>query len=69
MSDLNTKMFSEATARIATWKRPLLVTHVKPDGDAIGSLIAMRALLQSQDVEATTLLFDAIPDRYAIFHR
>ncbi len=63
------KIFTQATEQIARWRRPLLITHVKPDGDALGSLIAMRSVLQSQGIEARAILFDAIPDRYAVFRR
>ena len=68
MSRLERTMFVEAAAQIASWRKPLLISHTKPDGDALGSLIAMRALLGSQGIDATALLFGPIPDRYSIFH-
>ncbi|MGB2987567.1 MAG: DHH family phosphoesterase [Phycisphaerae bacterium] len=69
MSVLDTKVFADAAGWIASWKRPLLISHTQPDGDALGSLIAMRSMLRSRGVEAMALLFDAAPGRYAIFHR
>ena len=69
MTTLNAQSFNEAASRVASWRRPLLVTHEKPDGDALGSLVAMRALLQSQGLQPTALLFDSIPARYKLFHR
>ncbi len=68
-SSLNTRRFIEAASHVASWRRPLLVTHEKPDGDALGSLAAMRALLQSQGLQPTALLFDIIPARYELFRR
>ncbi len=69
MSRLNAKVFAQAASRIASWRQALLISHVNPDGDALGSLVAMRSLLRSRDVAATALLFDVIPGRYAIFER
>ena len=69
MSALDARSFTEAAARIASWRRPLLISHDKPDGDALGSLAAMRSLLRSRGVEAVALLFDVVPERYAVFHR
>lgn len=69
MTLLNAKNFLEAASHVASWRRPLLITHEKPDGDALGSLVAMRALLQSQGLQPTALLFDAIPARYELFSR
>ncbi len=48
MRAITGKSFIEAAERIAAWRRPLLITHTNPDGDAIGSLIAMRSFLQGQ---------------------
>jgi phosphoesterase RecJ-like protein len=69
MSECNTHDFTETARRIASWRRPLLVTHEKPDGDALGSLVAMRALLQSQGARPTAMLFEPIPARYELFNR
>ncbi len=69
MSELEHRHFVDAAARIASWRRPLLVSHEKPDGDALGSLVAMRALLRSQGIEATAMLFEPLPHRYGVFHR
>ena len=45
MSALTPRDFAEAAGFLANWHRPLLVSHTNPDGDALGSLIAMRSLL------------------------
>lgn len=69
MSALEARVFQEAANRVSAWKRPLLVSHTIPDGDALGSLATMRLLLRSQGVEAIAVVFDAISNRYAIFQR
>ena len=63
------QLFSRVAETVSAWRYPLLLTHVKPDGDALGSLTAMRSFLRSQGAEPLALLFDPIPDRYAVFHR
>ena len=62
-------VFVKAAATISAWRRPLLVSHTRPDGDALGSLAALRGMLQSQGAEPLALLFDPIPAGYAIFQR
>lgn len=42
----------------------MLISHAKPDGDAIGSLLALRGLLRARGIQATTLLFENLPTRY-----
>jgi len=69
MTTLNALSFLEAATCVASWRRPLLVTHEKPDGDALGSLVALRALLRSQGMQPRALLYDPIPARYELFHR
>lgn len=61
--------FREAADFLSKMRRPLLISHSKPDGDALGALVAMRALLGANGVAASALLFDEIPHRYALFHR
>lgn len=69
MSRPDANTFAQAASQISSWRKPLLISHVKPDGDALGSLVAMRSLLRSRDVAATALLFDELPDRYALFQQ
>ena len=45
-------------------RRILLVTHVAPDGDAIGSLLGLGRLLSSQGKEVTVTCADPVPDMY-----
>ncbi len=45
-------------------RRVLATSHVKPDGDAIGSLLALGAMLQRLGKEVTLSLADPVPDIY-----
>lgn len=69
MPKLDKSAFAQAARMISDWKRPLLVAHAKPDGDALGSLAAMRALLEGRGAAPTALLFDPLPVRYSPFQR
>ena len=61
--------FDKATDWLRRFKRPLLVSHRNPDGDALGSLAAMRLLLGHSNISATPVLFDDISSRYTMFNR
>ena len=69
MSPLDRRAFAAATDELSRWKRPLLFSHTKPDGDALGSLIAMRALLEGRGANPAVVVFDGVPDRYRFLHR
>lgn len=46
-------------------RRVLLATHVKPDGDAIGSVAAMALALRHKQIESRVLLFHPLPQKYS----
>ena len=41
MKDLNKEIISELKALIELSEKPLIITHYNPDGDAIGSMLAL----------------------------
>lgn len=51
---------------VGAWKRPLLITHTRADGDALGSLVAMRSILRSLGSDPLAVVFDPPPDKYAL---
>ncbi|MGC9335196.1 MAG: DHH family phosphoesterase [Anaerolineae bacterium] len=52
------------SAEIGRAHRILLVSHVGPDGDAIGSLLGLGRLLQAQGKEVTLACEDPVPRAY-----
>ena len=55
----------EVLSELESAQRFLLVTHENPDGDAIGSLVAMRGVLRELDRAADRVerfLIDRFPD-------
>ena len=55
----------EVGAMISEWRRPLLLTHTRADGDAVGCIVAVLSILQSMESRPTALLFEPPTERYA----
>ena len=58
------------TLPIAAWlqqcHRPLLVSHRRPDGDALGSLAALAAACRKLGLDPQIALFEPFPPRYSM---
>ncbi len=65
----STSDFLEAGRFVATMRRPLLLSHTKPDGDAFGSLVALRELLRGVGSRPLAVAFDPLPHTYDVFRR
>jgi bifunctional oligoribonuclease and PAP phosphatase NrnA len=53
---------------LARCKRVLVTTHVRPDGDALGSTAAMVLGLKKKGIDATVLLLSHLPRKYAFIY-
>jgi phosphoesterase RecJ-like protein len=49
-------------------KRVLITTHVRPDGDALGSTAALSLGLKQKGVESEVLLLSRLPSKYAFVY-
>lgn len=49
---------------LARPRRVLILTHIRPDGDAIGSALALGAILREAGHEPEVILDEAVPGRY-----
>ena len=58
--------FEQARAWLQRVRRPLLLTHRRPDGDALGALVAVARVLRSWRKRPRVVLFDPWPRRYAM---
>lgn len=63
MKSLNKELFRDAAAKMAACNPVLLVTHINPDGDAIGSLLAMQLYLRKKGFET----YAVTPNKYPEF--
>jgi len=62
---ISTESLRQSRHLLSETRRPLLVTHVAPDGDAIGSLLGMGWTLLAQGRSPTLACQDALPRRFA----
>lgn len=56
-------LLEQAAARIAAADKILLTCHLGPDGDSVGSMVALAALLRAQGKQATLYNPDLVPRR------
>jgi len=62
MSNADVQKFREVLGQA---RRIILVAHKKPDGDAIGSALAMHNMLRSQGKETIPICIDSIPQEFS----
>jgi len=55
---------AQVAARLAAAQRVLLTCHLGPDGDSLGSMIALASLLRGRGAHATLWSADLIPRRF-----
>ncbi len=56
----------EAAAKIQTANKIILASHINPDGDAIGSTLAMLQILRSMGKEVVLYIDDKIPKNFLV---
>lgn len=54
--------------RLERAKRVLITTHVKPDGDALGSTAALALALRSRGIATEQLLLSKLPAKYSFLY-
>src|ERR1700722_6225350 len=50
---------------LAKCRRVLITTHVRPDGDALGTSAVMALALRAKKIDAEVLLLSHLPSKYA----
>jgi phosphoesterase RecJ-like protein len=64
MAGLTKAEITRARRRLATAQRVAVVSHERPDGDAVGSALATALSLQLTGKTAEAILADGVPGRY-----
>lgn len=54
--------------RLARCKRLLITTHVRPDGDAIGTTAALVLAMRKAGIESEVLLLSKLPTKYSFIY-
>ena len=57
--------YQQVIDTLSRCKRVLITTHVRPDGDALGSAAALTLALKSKNIDAKVLLLSHLPRKYA----
>ncbi len=57
--------FDEIIEKVKKGKRFLVVSHVNPEGDAVGSLIGMALALKGMGKDVTAYLEDPVPENFS----
>ena len=60
--------YSQVIDRLSRAKRVLITTHVKPDGDALGSTAAMALGLKHKGIDSQIVLLSHLPRKYAFVY-
>ena len=60
-------MFNEVLKKISDKQKILILTHINPDGDALGSSSGLKFLLEEAGKEAVVLLENKLPKSLEIF--
>ena len=63
---ITTEQYAAAAKLLGSANRVLLTSHMRPDGDAIGCLVAMRQVLRALGKEAIAVLLDPATTRYDV---
>jgi phosphoesterase RecJ-like protein len=53
---------------LALARRVLITTHVRPDGDALGSSAALHLALRSRGIQSEVMLLSKLPTKYAFIY-
>ena len=65
MTPITPARFRQAASMLQSWHCPLILTHARADGDALGSVLALRSVLRGLGSSPLCLLFDPVPPPYA----
>lgn len=55
---------ADITARLQAASQPLLLSHIRPDGDALASLVGMGLALQAAGKSCQLVLSDGVPSKF-----
>ena len=62
-------LYNPIVSTLSAAKRVLITTHVRPDGDALGSAAAMAMALRYKKIDSEILLLSHLPRKYAFIFK
>jgi phosphoesterase RecJ-like protein len=64
-----TDPYQQTIETLARCKRVLITTHVRPDGDALGTTAALSLGMRAKGIESEVLLLSHLPTKYSFIFR
>jgi phosphoesterase RecJ-like protein len=64
-----TDIYQQIIETLSACKRVLITTHVRPDGDALGTCAALSLGLKKAGIESEVLLLSHLPSKYAFIFK
>lgn len=65
---MDVELFTRAGRRVEGWARTMILSHDRPDGDALGAMAAMKRVLHATSRQAAAFISDDVPARYEFIH-
>lgn len=56
--------YRQAGKRLESWPRTMILGHMRPDGDALGAMTAVKKVIQAAGREAQGIYFSPVSSRY-----
>lgn len=61
--------FADFIEQLSSQRRVLITTHVRPDGDALGTTAALQLALTKKQIAAEVLLLSPLPNKYSFLYK
>jgi phosphoesterase RecJ-like protein len=61
---MDRSLLEDAGRRLESWPRTMILSHRRPDGDALGAMAAMARNINAAGREAMAFVYNQIPPRY-----
>jgi len=66
---MNEQTLKQAGRRLESWRRTMILTHERPDGDGLGAAGAMKRIIEKAGRHAAAFVFGETPARYAFLSK
>jgi phosphoesterase RecJ-like protein len=57
--------WTRAASRVEAWRNIIILTHARPDGDALGAIAALKRIFEARGKRAAACVYEDVPKRYA----
>ena len=67
ITDIN-QLNQKISSLLSQYSKPLILSHTRPDGDAIGSVIGLYLALQKKGKKPQMVIIDGVPKKFNFLH-